>query len=217
MEEAAQGAEREAEHLALGDRSLELVAREDTPQVEDRSRRRGRWNALAGRRCLRSQARRAVDPDALSARSPSVAGHRDVHRRLHRLEHPPVHRGGAMAQHGSLAARQDRAHPPPLVAEVPVSHRIHPAVNAVQTPRLDANLDRPIRKSRRKQLRHRDYAVLSRGNACGQVVGRGVGGFCTHTVDKAPRPSGCPYRGADPSALLPYSPLPTPRPTRAPT
>jgi hypothetical protein len=59
-----------------------------------------------------------------------------------------VHGGTAMAEDSPIAARKYCGHPPALMGEVPVTHRVHPAMNAMQSPGLHSHLDCPMREAR---------------------------------------------------------------------
>ncbi len=71
-------------------------------------------------------------------RRPPERRHRDVDRAVPMRQQAPQLRGAAVAECRVVAIRKHSGHPPSLLAQASVPHRIHAAVNSVEVTRLDS-------------------------------------------------------------------------------
>lgn len=79
-----------------------------------------------------------------------------------------------MTEHRSLAAGEDRRHPPAVRRETKVPDRIHPSVKPVEPAPLGAHRDRVLSQPGGNELRKRDDAVLPLGDAGDAMIGCGA-------------------------------------------
>jgi hypothetical protein len=80
----------------------------------------------------------AVEMDSAAGSAARGGWHRDVDGTVERFQEPPEDRGGAVAQHCSLAAGEDRGHEAPVEARGAVAYRVDAVVDAVQPPTSQA-------------------------------------------------------------------------------
>jgi len=99
-----------------------------------RGRLRGVWGAKRGA---------AVDVDAPAPGAARGRGGGNVDRAFDGFEEVPERGGGAVAEDRFLAASEDGGHPASMPAQAFVSHRVDPAVDAVELTSGDAIPDRP--------------------------------------------------------------------------
>jgi hypothetical protein len=76
------------------------------------------------------------------------------------LQKLPEDRGGHMAQDGTVAAGEDRAHEAAVEAQAAVPHRVDAVVNTMELPALQAPRNRVLTNPNRMQLRNRDDSML---------------------------------------------------------
>ena len=159
------------EPLDLGfvEGSRELLGGEDVGEVDERAGGGGDADAVVGGGVWVG---RAVDVDAGAA----VLGRcRHFGQRGPPGHDPPQRRGGAVAQHRVIAAREDRRHCRGERRWWAVTHGVDPAVKEVQTSDANAVLDRARTEPELQQLRVRHHAMLPRRQfgqrdvGCGQL------------------------------------------------
>lgn len=101
-------------------------------------------------------------------------------------------RGALVTEHGSLAASENSGDPAALSAQVRVTHRVDPAVEAVESSRAHPALDRRVRESCPEELPDSHDTVLPSRDLGDEEIGDG--GFSSHTDDKPPAPCCAPLR-----------------------
>jgi hypothetical protein len=99
-----------------------------------------------------------------------------------------------MAERGALTAGQHGGHPPALVAQPVMAHRIDPAEETVQASGRRSPADRVPVEPRRMELRDGHHSVLAGRNAGDNPVR--LDAFLSHTETKASRRDRAPYRPA---------------------
>ena len=78
--------------------------------------------------------------------------------------------------------RKHSGHPPSLLAQASVPHRIHAAVNSVEVTRLDSAGHGPLGDAGGDQLGKQGNTVLAGRDARDLPIAVPIGAFQTHTV-----------------------------------
>jgi hypothetical protein len=117
-----------------------------------------------------------ADPGTLSDRSRDG----DLGSRPLGLAHPPERRRRAVAEHRARHD-EDRGHPDALPREAAMTDGIHPTMNRMQPPGLDAALYRTAREPELGELPARHDAMLARRERSGTGVRPARSTFTTTT------------------------------------
>jgi len=143
--------------LSLTNDLMEAITIQDGREVQQGAAdRRDRDAVLDGPLVGRKPA--LVDAPATPRDSSTRSGHLGDAR-------PPNHtskgRSGSVAQHCSGARSQDTCHPSPLDAQPPTADCEHTAVNDMEAPLANSDIDRAIGEPPGTKLGSRHHAVLS--------------------------------------------------------
>ncbi|HEY6693582.1 MAG TPA: hypothetical protein VI006_12080 [Solirubrobacteraceae bacterium] len=136
----------------------ELVRGQRAGQVDQRARGCGDRDALVGRGVFFVEVAASMDRESFTVAS--VARHEHVDAVPAAAPDLPVDGGREVAQHRSVAGRQDGGQPAPFRSEPPMAHGVNTAIKGVEAAGPHA-LRSPVSvEAGRRELRARDHAVL---------------------------------------------------------
>jgi hypothetical protein len=101
----------------------------------------------------------------------------------------PEGRGASVTQHGPVSAGEHYGGPPSPGREPDVADGVDAAMDPVQPPTANPELDSPAPQPRFTQLAPGDDSMLRRCERGDRTVDRRLGALFIHVMDKSPKPT----------------------------
>jgi hypothetical protein len=191
-------ADRQAKKLGFPNGGGEFRLREDGTQIRESASGSGHRDPVAPGAIGWRKRGRSMEPYTVAACPATIRrdGHIDgsgsnafLPRKPARAAADTPQLGRApMAQHGTIAAGENRRHPSSFRAQTAMPDRINTAMNAVKAAGADAIRNSARQNAAGDELRSRDHAVLPGGNMGNRPFWGALGDFVRHIRTKSTTP-----------------------------